>query len=88
MNGSVDMVVGSGGVVFLMRRVEASPRYSVAATSDDVAGRALCGNRIFRRAFPDAATIGMRLLTILSAFGCCGDTGLELVCDDVDGGSF
>lgn len=62
IKGSVDMlVVGSGVDVFLMRRVEAPPRYSVVAASD-VADRGLCGNRIFRRDFPDAATIGMRSL--------------------------
>lgn len=57
MDASVGMlivvVVGSGNGVFLMRRVEDSPRCSV------VAARVLCGNRILRRDFPDAATIGM-----------------------------
>jgi hypothetical protein len=72
MDGEVDMVVvvvvvvvGSGVGVFLMRRVEASPRCSsVAVASDEVASRVFCGNRIFRRDFPDAATTGMRLLII------------------------
>lgn len=80
MDGEVDMVVvvvGSGVGVFLMRRVEAaSPRYSGVAPSEDVAGRVLCGNRIFRRDFPDAATIGMRFGIDLSAINRCGDAGL------------
>lgn len=71
MDGEVDMVVlvvvvvGSVVGVFLMRRVEASPRCSVVAVaSDEAASRVFCGNRIFRRDFPDAATIGMSLLII------------------------
>lgn len=67
MDGEVDMVVvvvGSGVGVFLMRRVEASPRCSSVAAADDVSRRVPCGNRIFRRDFPDAATVGMRLLII------------------------
>jgi hypothetical protein len=67
MDVSVDMIgVLVVVVVFLMRCFEASPRLS---DGDDVAasaGRVFCGNRIFRRDFPDAATIGMRWLIILS----------------------
>ena len=70
MDGEVDMVmvvvvVGSGVGVFLMRRVEASPRCSSVAASDEAASRVFCGNRIFRRdLLPDAATIGMSFLII------------------------
>ena len=90
IDGELDMtvLVDSGVGVFLMRR-EASPQYCVVAASDEVDGRVLCGSRIFRRDFPDAATIGMRLLIDLNAIGCCGgDVGLELVYDDVDEGRF
>lgn len=53
------LVVVDSGDEFLMRRVvEASPRYSVVVATD-AAARVLCGNRILRRDFPDAATIGM-----------------------------
>lgn len=57
--GIVLVVVVDSGDEFLMRRVvEASPRCSVVVASD-AAARVLCGNRILRRDFPDAATIGM-----------------------------